>query len=185
MSKITRVYLDGVACMGKTTICSQLDNMGVSVGLFDLTDFFRIMGPGSKREDYIPWFKQRLLESNAAVIDRSPIASFLYPMMFNGSSKTEMIEQMKKINLNDDEIVFMILPTIDSYNTILNRMKKRNNQLDILNIDYIKIQYEAFYTVVSSCPDNIRLFIIDTFTEVDFAKHIDYITLEIYNLLKK
>lgn len=86
----------------------------------------------------------------AGIYDRSPFSVILYKIIhdktfdFNNLGLVfKQISDLKLIKTNEQFLI--ILPQPANFHLVLEHMKKRSNNIDILNIDYIQRQFHVFY----------------------------------------
>lgn len=134
---MSTVYLDGVACVGKTSLLRQLQQEGYNTGFLDFCEFRAEIGPGHD-ELYPVWYSQR--SHQFAVIDRSPVANILYKVVYD---ETLLIENVvNTLHVDGKLIVFLTRPGEESL--VVEAMRRRANGIDTLSIAYVKRQNEIF-----------------------------------------
>lgn len=133
-----KLYLDGVACTGKTSIIKKLKRDGYSVGLLDFYEFRVENGPDCD-SFYPSWYSSR--EKLYDVVDRSPLSPVLYRVIHNKDAEFSSIIPLLK-PVDGTILVFTTAPGQEQH--VVDAMKARNNGIDVLEVDYVKRQNKIF-----------------------------------------
>lgn len=143
------IYLDGVACMGKKTLLRKLDSELYSVKLFDYADFKAFMSRTQihteKENTYSMWHTPDI---DRGFVNRSPYSAKLYKLVYelldNNTIKPDGFdERLHAIQASHMTVIF--LPTNEeSYPHIVEKMKRRANGIDRINIEYVRAQTIVF-----------------------------------------
>lgn len=152
------IFLDGTACCGKTTLLKKLPNKEYIFPVFN--DFHEqvVKHPKHLFKHTVPeqGYHAHLYETlefatkkdGIKVYDRSPFATFIYSHYFSGTP-INWDEMPKECPLN-------IIIIIDSdVKSVCERMKKRNNGIDVLNEDYVKWQNKMFTLLAKKYDFNL------------------------------
>lgn len=143
--RMAQLFLDGVACLGKTSVLHELCNQGIPVGLFDFHEYYQEF----KKKDYDEyrrWLRHGMEQMKAGIFDRTKYSSNLYDIIhniLNGKLKFEdSLDLIADVPYVPNTLVF--LPMNKNYEPILKRMVARNNGLDVLTTDYVEVQTQVF-----------------------------------------
>lgn len=147
------IYIDGVACTGKTTFLKKLKSDGVSVGLLDYFEFLQnnpLLGDLTNSM-YSAWLANH--HQWYDVIDRSLYSNMLYNFIFKLMGATDdeydnivdcLTKFLKNLRpLNGDKI-YILLVREEQFAAVVENMERRNNGIDVLTIDYVKTQNFVF-----------------------------------------
>ena len=112
------------------------------------------------------------------VCDREPISGYIYQLVFSDATLDEIEEhfiKFKDLNLNNDWFSFILVIKEGAEDEALEKMIKRNNGIDIIDIKYIKRQNEIFrlWAKIMGYP----------IFEVDFSNDFDEEQNNIINLI--
>lgn len=160
---MSTVYLDGVCCLGKTTLLKELEKEGYTVAFTDYCEF------KEKFEQFLnignPFYTQwhRIKSLGMQYVDRSPLANLLYACIF-ANEPPELFDELLS-NLEVSENIVVMLPMPSSFHRLLEKMIERNNGIDILDISYIQKQYDVFQKFATKF--NLKTFVIDYNEELD------------------
>ena len=165
------LYLCGICCVGKSTVLHELSQE------YDIqpeyTDYFELslQNPEfkSKHQDpevQIIYTINQVLKSTISIpkiFDRSPISDLLYSLVFEEKAKLEagknkleaMLEwELFRSTCEKYKTLYILIDDDDkgAEDDILQKMKNRNNGLDVLDRDYITAQRTIFSTISQHIP---------------------------------
>lgn len=132
-----RIFIEGVACVGKTALLKTLKEQGHSVGFLDFCEFRQECGT-SRDHEYPNWYKERV--GQYSIVDRSPYSSFIYQVVWDPSLVLE--ELIKDVKIDGKYIVFLVRPGDEPH--VVEAMRRRDNKIDDLSISYVSRQNEVF-----------------------------------------
>lgn len=146
------IYLEGVACLGKTALLKELDHALYTVGLFDYTEYKEITGPGGNHEDYTKWHAKNSCNIERGFVNRSPYSNKLYTLVYelldNNMVKPDGFDKRLRdvpVVKQPSELVVIFLPgNSESYASIVTNMKRRANGIDRLDCAYVEAQTIVF-----------------------------------------
>ncbi|QOD39978.1 Maph15 [Matsumuraeses phaseoli granulovirus] len=146
--------LDGVACTTKSTILSRLDrDYRYNVHLIDYKEISDQLGlrndPTLDGIIYLMYRDNYKVPKNFCrhVFDREPTSALLYRFVqFNSDDATvrKYCTLVKKMGVNKHWTSIILLPRQGQEDIVVELMKKRNNGIDWLNVEYVKRQCRIF-----------------------------------------
>lgn len=191
------IYLDGVACLGKTTILKKLQREGFIVYFNEYFDIYNKYKPTSQTNEIISTMQSffEIEKLNDLYVnphgfgfhDRTHLSTIIYRMIFmrmNHVNYGELfkffIPKMLKF-ASEHVVIFMLLQKFDDMRyqqQLLKKMKDRNNGLDVFSLDYIEAQQKVFEQIYKCCPNIIATYRNPfTFGDVVFENRLKAIYL--------
>lgn len=146
-----KVVLEGVACLGKTTVSTMIaTRTDYKVALVDYAEFHNTTKNLKLAEKifdslYIAWYNKNSMTGH--LIDRSPVSNVLYGLIYAGSSDEECEDAfrgIKALGILDDLNILVFLPKEGTEQTIVDKMIHRNNGIDLWSLEYVKAQKRVF-----------------------------------------
>lgn len=176
----TRIYFEGVACLGKTTLLKKIQKIPGFEDDILLTDFFeftQLLGSElnsvctkEKFSIFTAWKNKLLNKSSAKFVDRSPLSTTFYRWI-NGDYSDEYIKQAlhlyESTGMFENYLYLVFLPTEGTNSYLIENMKSRRNGIDIYTVDYIKRQMNVFKLLVDTLPKHVKTININPMKDFD------------------
>lgn len=163
------IFLEGIACLGKTTVLKRMEAEGFRVYYNEFGDVVNKYKMNMKdpmvvatMQDFFQYGKWNDMQKRPGIHDRSHVSAYIYRLIF-----------MRMQGLNYAALYNIILPKIrkfakDNYlvyvyidmknNTkenLLKTMIARSNGIDDMDLKYIEAQNSVFDQVRRDCPELI------------------------------
>ena len=155
----TAIYLDGIACVGKTSVLRLLHEDGYPVAIGDYFEdgnkypvFANKAGISRIEVAYSLYCCVKI--NDHTIHDRSPLSSLFYQLVFavmNGNMSNKDIEDFCQQLPNEMWSYWggrrYIILLDEDFSSVLTRMKRRGNGIDILSTNYVQAQKLIFSIV--------------------------------------
>ncbi|KAK9694277.1 dUTPase [Popillia japonica] len=153
-----KIAIDGTACTGKSTFLKQLQIMSLPVIVGDYYEHcnrFPILKDKFANTDHknIYTFYLTNKSIDGYIHDRCPISNIIYDWIIkilNGNMSIDeglsMVNKYKDLLYPEGWFV-IIWVTEEDEDIVINRMKQRNNGIDIFTAEYIRVQNQMFREV--------------------------------------
>lgn len=148
--KMVKIFIDGVACLGKTSFLKKIERQcGIPVKFTDYFEFQEQIRLPVELIDagYNFWFNNETDESQPLLVDRSRYSNFIYSLIrqkFSVEEGKRCLCELKKISTDRRDLIIFIIPKVGQNSLVLDLMKKRQNGIDILEIEYVENQVNFF-----------------------------------------
>lgn len=143
----SRIYFEGVACLGKTTLLKKIQTIPGFEDDVLFTDYFEFcektgnvlhtVNTKEKFSIFNTWYNKLLNNSSAKFIDRSPLSGSFYRWI-NGDYSDEYIERALHLyettGIFEGHLYVVFLPMEGTETYILENMKRRNNGIDMYTL---------------------------------------------------
>lgn len=181
-----KVVLEGVACLGKTTISTMIaTRTNNKVALVDYAEFHKTTENLKLTEKifdslYIAWYNKNSMTGH--LIDRSPVSNVLYGLIFAGSTDEECEDAfrgIKALGLIANMKILVFLPKDGTEETVVDKMMYRNNGIDIWSLEYVEAQKRVF----SRFAEYFSLKVLEVDITSNMTKELERIYEEVKNQL--
>lgn len=142
-----KIYLDGVACLGKSTLLEKLRNEKYKVNFCEFYSF-------NKKIEVL-----NVGEESVGFHDRCSFSSPIYDMIFDRMNKinyslkfNQWIEYFREFSEKNKWIFLVLKDLEDQYNNVVSMMIERDNGLDIQTKQYVMAQNFIFKEIAKQCP---------------------------------
>lgn len=191
------IFIDGVGCLGKTTAIQRMKDPKNKIDYLlmdylEMTEkypiFLKKFMQSEMEAAYSIKFMQEIIKTDpdfTYFVDRSPISGILYSIiikLMNGQIKNDsesILKELKCIEVLDKYNINFIIPQEIHYYQILERMKKRNNGIDNMTLEYIDFQTKVFKLI----GEQYNIFMIPSYLEIyspDYYCWLDSILKSLY-----
>ena len=155
----TAIFLDGIACVGKTSVLRLLHEDGYPVAIgdyFEDSNKYPVFAnkAGITRIEVAYSLYCCVKINDHTIHDRSPLSSLFYQLIFavmNGEMSNEDIEDFCQHLPNELWSSWggkrYIILLDEDFSTVLMRMRRRGNGIDVLSINYVQAQKLTFSIV--------------------------------------
>lgn len=180
----SRIFFEGVACLGKTTLLRKIQAMSGFEDEVLFTDYFEfcektgdVLNTVHTKEKFSifnTWYNKLLNDSSAKFIDRSPLSGSFYRWI-NGDYSDEYIKRALHLyeatGIFEGYLYVVFLPMEGTETYLLENMKRRNNGIDMYTLDYIKNQIHVFKLIIETFPKYVKMIVIDPSKNFDVQQN--------------
>jgi hypothetical protein len=150
--QVVRIALGGVAGLTKTTLLKNIKirQPHYEVHMSDYKEFFDQFHPDPIVGNllYVAWRKENGLQTGLHYYDRLALEGVIYNIIRYEVRDEVRIRRIfqtcKELLVSENWQSLVLIPTKGSENAVVEMMKRRNNGIDIMTLDYVNRQTELF-----------------------------------------